>query len=100
MTRRGSGEPRPPQRFYLLRFCQVRLKKGQKALVTIVLTTALVLTPLILGGALLGLYLGGPVGYSGSVLAILFSTVGFVVGMFVIFRVIRAVVARTDGPSR
>lgn len=59
----------------------------------------MVLTPLILGGALLGFYLAGSLDYSGDVLAILFSTVGFVVGMAVIFRVIRAVVARTDGPT-
>jgi hypothetical protein len=76
------------------------LNKGRRALLIVVLATALVLTPLILGGALLGLYLGGEVGYSGGVLAIVFSTVGFVAGMFVIWRVIRAVVVGTDGPSR
>jgi len=76
------------------------LNKGRRALLIVVLATALVLTPLILGGALLGLYLGGEVGYSGSVLAIVFSTVGFVAGMFVIWQVIRAVVVGTDGPSR
>ena len=72
------------------------MKKGQRALVIVVLATALVMTPLILGGALLGLYFGGRVGYSGSILAIAFSTAGFVAGMAIIFRVIRAVVARTD----
>jgi hypothetical protein len=72
------------------------LKKGQRALVIVVLATAVVMTPLILGGALLGLYLGGTVGYSGSMLAIAFSTAGFVAGMVIIFRVIRAVVAKTD----
>jgi len=72
------------------------LKKGQRALAVVVLVTALVMTPLILGGALLGLYLGGPVGYSGSILAIVFSTIGFVVGMVIIFQVIKAVVASTD----
>jgi len=76
------------------------LNKGRRALLTIVVVTALVLTPLILGGALLGYYVGDAVGYSGSVLAIAFSTVGFVAGMFVIFLVIKAVVARTDVPSR
>ncbi len=74
--------------------------KGRRALLVVVVTTALVLTPLIIGGVLLGFYMGDAVGYSGSVLAIVFSTVGFVAGMAVIFRVIRAVVARTDGPSR
>ena len=72
------------------------MRKGQKALLIIIVTTALVLTPLILGGVYLGYYVAGAVGYSRSVLAIAFSTVGFVVGMFVIFRVIKVVVARTE----
>lgn len=72
------------------------MAKGRKALFTVVLATAFVMTPLILGGALLGFYVGGAVGYSGSVLAIIFSTVGFVAGMAVIFRVIKAVVAGTE----
>jgi len=72
------------------------VKKGSRALLIVVLTTALVLTPLILGGVLLGFYVGDAVGYSKSVLAIAFSTVGFVAGMFVIFWVIKAVVASAD----
>ena len=75
------------------------MTKGKRALLIVVLTTALVLTPLILGGALLGLYVGPKVGYSGSVLAIAFSTVGFVIGMVVIWRVIRAVVGGTERPT-
>lgn len=73
------------------------MNKGRRALLTVVLATALVMTPLVLGGALLGLYVGDAVGYSKSLLAIVFSTAGFIVGMAVIFRVIKAVVARTDG---
>ena len=65
----------------------------------VVLATALVITPLVLGGIFLGFYVGGVVGYSQSVLAIAFSTVGFVAGMAIIFRVIKSVVARTDGPT-
>jgi hypothetical protein len=61
--------------------------------------TALVMTPLVLGGVVLGFYVGGAVGYSQSVLAIAFSTAGFVAGMAIIFRVIKAVVARTDGST-
>jgi len=76
------------------------LKKGTKALFIVVVATAFVMTPLVLGGIVLGLYMGGEVGYSGSILAIAFSTVGFVVGMFVIFRVIRSVVAWAAEPSR
>jgi hypothetical protein len=74
-------------------------RKGRRALLIVVLATALVMTPLVLGGVFLGFYVGGVVGYSQSVLAIAFSTVGFVAGMAIIFRVIRAVVARTDGPN-
>jgi len=75
------------------------LSKGKRALLIVVLTTALVLTPLILGGALLGFYVGPQTGYSGTVFAIAFSTVGFVMGMLVIWKVIRAVVGATDRPT-
>ena len=74
--------------------------KGQKALAVVVLTTAAVLTPLVLGGVFFGYYVADQVGYSRSVLAIAYSTAGFVAGMLLIFRVIKAVVAKTDGPSR
>ncbi len=76
------------------------MSKGRKALFIVVIATALVMTPLIIGGVLLGFYVGDAVGYSRDVLAIAFSTVGFVVGMAVIFRVIKAVVAWTDRASR
>jgi hypothetical protein len=72
------------------------MRKGQRALLIVVLTTAIVLTPLILGGVYLGYYVADAIGYSGSVLAIAFSTIGFVAGMVVIFRVIKAVVARME----
>ncbi len=75
------------------------MKKGTRGLLIVVAVTALVLTPLILGGALLGLYLGAQVGYSGSILAIALSSVGFLVGMFVIWRVIKAVVIGMEPAS-
>jgi len=75
------------------------LSRGSRALLIVVVTTALVLTPLILGGVVLGFYVGGQVGYSGSILAIAFSTVGFVAGMVVIWRVIKAVVGRMNRPT-
>jgi len=75
------------------------LSRGSRALLIVVVTTALVLTPLILGGVLLGFYVGDQVGYSGSILAIAFSTVGFVAGMVVIWRVIKAVVSRMNRPT-
>jgi F0F1-type ATP synthase assembly protein I len=76
------------------------MRKGMRALYIVVLATAVVMTPLILGGVLLGFYVGDSVGYSKSTLAIAFSTVGFVAGMLIIFRVIRAVVAGAQTPSR
>ena len=65
----------------------------------VVVVTALVMTPLILGGVYLGLYVGGQLGYWRLVLPIAFSTAGFIAGMAIIFRVIKAVVARTDRTS-
>ena len=76
------------------------MRRGTKSLFIVVVATALVITPLVMGGILLGLYVGDAVGYSKSILAIAFSTVGFAVGMAVIFRVIKAVVAWTSGPNR
>ena len=75
------------------------MSRGSRALLIVVVTTALVLTPLILGGVLLGFYVGGQVGYPGSILAIAFSTVGFVAGMAVIWRVIKSVVGRVNRPT-
>ena len=75
------------------------MSRGRKVLLIVVVTTALVLTPLILGGALLGFYIGGQVRYSGSTLAIAFSTVGFVAGMALIWRVIKVLVGRMDRPT-
>ncbi len=69
------------------------MRKGTRALLMVVVVTAVVLTPLIIGGVLLGFYVGDAAGYSKSLLAIAFSTIGFLVGMFVLFRVIKAVVA-------
>jgi len=74
------------------------MRKGTRALLIVVVTTAVILTPMILGGVLLGFYVGAATGYSSSVMAIAFSTAGFVVGMFVIFRVINMVVASADEP--
>ena len=75
------------------------MKGGTRALLIVVVTTALVLTPLILAGVFLGFYVGDQVGFSRSILAIAFSTVGFLAGMAIIWRVIRSVSARA-GPSQ
>jgi hypothetical protein len=67
------------------------MRKGTKAVVVVVLATAVVLIPLVLGGVFLGFYVGDAVGYSKSVMAIAFSTAGFIAGVAILFRVIRAV---------
>jgi F0F1-type ATP synthase assembly protein I len=72
--------------------------RGGKAILVVVLTTALVITPLVLLGVYLGYCVGDAAGYSKSVLAIAFSTTGFLAGMAILLRVIRSVVAWTDGP--
>lgn len=71
----------------------MRITRGRRALIVVVLTTALVITPLVLLGIYLGYYVGDAVGYSKSLFAIAFSTAGFLAGMAVLFRVIRSVVA-------
>ena len=71
-------------------------KGGRRALLVVVLATAIVITPLILIGVYLGYYVGGETGYSKSFLAIAFSTAGFLGGMAVIFRVIRHVVTWSE----
>ncbi len=67
------------------------MRKGTRAVLVVMLATAIVLVPLVLGGVYLGFYVGDAVGYSKSVLAIAFSTAGFIAGMGILVRVIRAV---------
>jgi hypothetical protein len=70
------------------------LRSGTRALLVVVVATALVLTPLILGGVFLGFYVGDETGYSRDILAIAFSTAGFLIGMAVIWKVVAAVSER------
>lgn len=72
------------------------LSRGTRALLVVVVSTALVMTPLVLLGVYSGFYVGEATGYSKSVLAIAFSTAGFLAGMAIIFRVIRAAVRWVD----
>lgn len=75
------------------------MRKGTRVLLVVVLATALVLTPLILAGVFLGFYLGDQVGISKSILAIAFSTAGFVAGMAILFKVIGALAGRAAAPK-
>jgi len=70
--------------------------RGRSALLMVVLTTAIVIAPLVILGIYLGYAVGDETGYSKSILAIAFSTVGFLGGMAVVFRVIGSVVSWVD----
>ncbi len=61
--------------------------------------TAAVVTPLVLGGVYLGYYVGGAVGFSGSIMAIAFSTAGFLVAVVVLTKAIAWLVAREQPKS-
>ena len=71
--------------------------RGRRALFVVALATALVITPLLLFGVYLGYYVGDATGYSKSILAIAFSTAGFLAGMAILSRVIKSAVAWTNG---
>lgn len=55
--------------------------------------TALVVAPLVLLGVYLGYYLGDSLGYSKSILAIVFSTIGFLGAIAILSRAIARIVA-------
>lgn len=64
----------------------------------VMLLTPLIVAPFVLGGVYLGFYLGDIWGYSKSILAIIFSTAGFLASVAIVSKVITKVVAR--GSSR
>lgn len=68
--------------------------KGKNSVILVMLVTPLVVAPLVLLGVYLGFYAGGVWGYSKSILAIVFSTIGFVVSIFLLTRLIAVVVSR------
>jgi len=67
-------------------------KRGNPVL-TVIVVTPLVIAPLVLLGVYLGFYVGGAVGYSKTILAIAFSTIGFLAAIFILVKVITRVVA-------
>ena len=73
-------------------------KKGNLVLMVMVITAAIV-TPLVLGGVYLGYYVGSQVGFSGAIMAIGISTAGFLVAIFVVIRAITWLVARESAKS-
>ena len=70
--------------------------KRRNPVVTVVLVTPLIIAPLVLLGVYLGFYVGDAVGYSRTILAIAFSTVGFLVSIVILVKVITALVARSS----
>ncbi len=68
-------------------------RRGNPVLLVIVVT-ALVVTPLVLFGVYLGYYVGDLIGYSKSILAIAFSTVGFLAAIAILSKAIVRIAAR------
>jgi hypothetical protein len=73
-------------------------KKGSLVLLVVALT-AVVVTPLVLGGAYLGYYVGAVLGFDGSIMAIAFSTAGFLAAIAVLIKAIVWLVAREQPKS-
>ena len=73
-------------------------RKGNLVLVVMALTAAVV-TPLVLGGVYLGYYVGALIGFSGSIMAIALSTVGFLVATVILTKAIVWLVAREQPKS-
>ena len=73
--------------------------KGNRILLTVVVLTAAVIAPLVVGGAYLGFYVGDATGYPRTVMAIAFSTAGFLASIFVLVRMIRWLVGRGQKSS-
>jgi len=67
---------------------------------TVTALTAVVVTPLVLFGVYLGYYVGDLVGYSGSIMAIIFSTAGFLIAMAILSKAIVKLVSREQARSR
>jgi F0F1-type ATP synthase assembly protein I len=74
----------------------VSAPKRRNPVLTVMIITPLVIAPLVLLGVYLGFYLGGVFGYSKAVLAIVFSTVGFLASMVILVKAITVIVARSS----
>ncbi len=74
-------------------------KKKSNPVFVVMVVTALVVAPLVLFGVYLGFYVGGVVGYSKSILAIAFSTIGFLAAIAILSKAIVRIVARGEAKS-
>lgn len=70
--------------------------KRRNPVIIVMVITPLVIAPLVLLGVYLGFYLGDVYGYSKTILAIVFSTVGFLVSMAILVKAITVIVARSS----
>jgi hypothetical protein len=66
--------------------------KGRNPVLLVVLVAPLVIAPLVLLGVYLGFYAGDVWGYSRSILAIVFSTIGFLVSILIVSKLIVTIV--------
>ncbi len=71
-------------------------EKRRNPVITVLVVTPLVIAPLVLLGVYLGFYVGDETGYSRTLLAIAFSTLGFLVAIAILVKVITAVVAKSS----
>ena len=67
---------------------------GSNLVLLVMAITAAIVAPLVLGGVYLGYYVGGEVGFSGSIMAIAFSTAGFLLAIAILVKTIPWLVAR------
>jgi len=74
----------------------VSARKRGNPVLSVILITPLVIAPLVLLGVYLGFYVGDAVGYSKTILAIAFSTIGFLASIVILVKVITALVARSS----
>jgi hypothetical protein len=72
--------------------------RKRNPVIVVMLVTPLIVAPLVLAGVYLGFYAGDVWGYSKSILAIVFSTVGFLVAMLILRILIGVIVARSYRP--
>ena len=71
-------------------------RKRRNPVVAVVVVTPLVIAPLVLLGVYLGYYVGDAVGYSRTLLAILFSTLGFLAAIAILVKLVVRMVAESS----
>jgi F0F1-type ATP synthase assembly protein I len=71
-------------------------RRGRRTVTLVLLITPAVIAPLVLAGVFLGYYLGDLWGYSRALLAIVFSTVGFLAAVLILREIIVELVTRAQ----